>query len=159
MVRRRRACEPVGRSIMTLPTACEINPIPDDLDGKVALDHFLGKSHHEAVALFADAFEIYQEDLMFMGPIAFCFYLPAAIQYADSPDAATDAYVAGTMLMVMKHRWEFDRKAIDSVRESMLRYCEGVLERLATIDVDRNVDGDLGSSFRDLVDLLRGECP
>jgi hypothetical protein len=142
---------------MTLPTANEINPIREDLDGKVALDHFLGTSHDEAVALFADAFEIYQEDLLFMGPVAFRFYLPAAIQYADSSDAATDAYVAGTMLMVMKHRWEFDRKAIDSARDSMLRYCEGVLERLATIEVDPDVDGDLGGSFRDFVDLLRGD--
>jgi hypothetical protein len=142
---------------MTLPTASEINPTPEDLDGKVAQDHFLGKSHEEAVALFEDAFEIYQEDLMCMGPVAFCFYLPAAIQYADSPDAARDAYVAGTMLMVMKHRWEFDREAIDGSRDSMLRYCEGVLERMATIEVAPDVDGDLNGSFRGFVDLLRGD--
>ena len=36
---------------MTLPTRQEINPY-DDLDGRVACEHFLGKSLNEAEALF-----------------------------------------------------------------------------------------------------------
>ncbi len=145
----------ITRTKMSLPTARGINPFPDDLDGKAAQDHFLGKSHDDAVAFFSDAFEIYQEDLLFMGPLAFCFYLPAAIQYAESPDAANDAYVADTMLTIMKRRWESESKEIQSARDAMLRYCEGVLERLAAIDVDPHVDGDLEGPFCDFIRELR----
>jgi hypothetical protein len=74
---------------MQLPTAREINPVPTDLDGKCAERHFLGKTLQQAEALFREASILYQEDLMFMGPIAFRFYVQAAISYIQS-DAATD---------------------------------------------------------------------
>ena len=39
---------------MPIPTAREINPIPEDLDGKVAEENFLGKSLDDAVLLFKE---------------------------------------------------------------------------------------------------------
>jgi hypothetical protein len=41
-------------SEMRLPTAREINPAAEDLDGKWAEKHFLGKSLEEAEALFRE---------------------------------------------------------------------------------------------------------
>jgi hypothetical protein len=61
-------------NIMSLPTAREINPIPEDLDGRCAERHFLGKTLDEAEALFRENSLCYQEDLMFMGVSAFRFY-------------------------------------------------------------------------------------
>jgi hypothetical protein len=65
---------------MKLPTAAEIN-IHDSLDERSACEHFLGKSVAEAETLFRDNALYYQEDLMFMGPIAFRYYVPAFINY------------------------------------------------------------------------------
>lgn len=48
---------------MTLPTCQEINP-HDDLDGRTASDHFLGKTLQQAEALFRESPIYYQSDLL-----------------------------------------------------------------------------------------------
>ncbi len=144
---------------MQLPTAREINPIPEDLDGKYAEVHFLGKTPDDAVAMFEEAFEYYQEDLMNMGTSAFCFYLPAAIEYAESADARHDALVAGMMLSLMQHRWEFDAAEILSMRDSMCRYCADALLRVPEMDVDPEIDGDLAGRFSVFLELLKEGPP
>jgi len=68
----------------TLPTEREINPIAEDLDGQTAVRHFLGKSVDDIVAVLDEYSLAYQEDLMWMGPQAFCFYLPAFLQHFQS---------------------------------------------------------------------------
>jgi hypothetical protein len=73
---------------MPLPTRQEICP-HDDLDGRVACEHFLGRSLEEAEALFRENSIYYQSDLMWMGAVAFRYYLPAVIQFVRS-EAATD---------------------------------------------------------------------
>lgn len=65
---------------MGLPTREEIN-VYDSLDERVAVEHFLGRSLEEAEALFRENRLRYFEDLMWMGPIAFRFYVIAAIRY------------------------------------------------------------------------------
>jgi len=65
---------------MPTPTADEINE-NDSLDERWALKNFLGKTHTEAEALFGDHQDSwpYFVDLSYMGPRAFCYYVPAAI--------------------------------------------------------------------------------
>ena len=65
---------------MTLPNRQEINP-HDDLDGRVACEHFFGKSLEEAEAMFRASPIYYQSDLMWMGAAAFRFYLPAVVRF------------------------------------------------------------------------------
>ena len=62
------------------PTETEINPYSDYLDGAYAVKHFLGKTLQEAELLFCDHESnlTYFEDLMHMGPKAFCYYVAAA---------------------------------------------------------------------------------
>ena len=69
-----------------LPTRDEIN-VFDSLDERCAVEHFLGKSLVEAEALFRENFLYYQEDLMFMGARAFCFYVRAAINFLRDPES------------------------------------------------------------------------
>ena len=57
------------------------------LDEGSACKHFLGKTLTEAEALFREASLYYQEDLMWMGPRAFQFYLPAALNDLKSEAA------------------------------------------------------------------------
>jgi hypothetical protein len=69
------------------PTAEEIN-VFDSLDGRYAIEHFLGKDLRQAEALFRENFKRHEEDLMFMGPIAFRFYVPAALNFLLAAEAA-----------------------------------------------------------------------
>jgi hypothetical protein len=71
-----------------LPTAEEI--ANDSLDGRYAIKHFLGKTLAEAEELFAEGCAhgiplTYTEDLYFMEPVGFRFYIRAAV----NPTSAT----------------------------------------------------------------------
>jgi hypothetical protein len=62
------------------------------LDEQVAVEHFLGKNLQEAEALFVENAGYYMEDLMWMGPHAFCYYVNAAVLYLKSASAFGDSY-------------------------------------------------------------------
>jgi hypothetical protein len=64
---------------MSLPTETQLNPFPADLDGKVVVEHLLGKSVHDAALLLEENSAYYQEDYLWMGAAAFCFYAPALV--------------------------------------------------------------------------------
>ena len=63
-----------------IPTSNEIN-VYDSLDERSACEHFQGKNLDEAELLFRENSLCYQEDLMWMGPMAFRYYVEAAIRY------------------------------------------------------------------------------
>lgn len=88
------------------PTREEIN-VFDSLDERVACEHFLGKDLSQAEALFRENGALHQEDLMWMGPVAFAYYLPAACRYLASRAADEDAHFAQCMMHVIDfHRGE-----------------------------------------------------
>ena len=74
----------------SLPTLADIN-VHDSLDERSAVEHFFGQDLLQAEVLFRENFLYYQEDLMWMGPRAFCFYVDAAIAYLLSPAASGDS--------------------------------------------------------------------
>lgn len=65
----------------TLPTKEEINPIPECLDGQAAVKDFLGKTLEEAEVMFSENSGHCWESLNYLGPVAFRFYVRAAIKY------------------------------------------------------------------------------
>src|SRR6185436_18816876 len=108
---------------MSLPTANEINPIPGCLDGQCAEEHFLGKNLEEAEALFREASIIYQEDLMFMGPIAFRFYVHAAINYIRSQAATGDSSIIDCFAGILEFRLEFEAHELVPVAAQLASVC------------------------------------
>ncbi len=92
---------------MRLPTEDEINPVPEDLDGKAAVKHFLGKDLEQAEQMFREAALFYQEDLMFMGPAAFRFYVQAAISYLQSKSATGDSDMINCFASILEFRLEY----------------------------------------------------
>ena len=66
---------------MSLPTEEDINPQGDSYDGAYAVKHFLGKTREEITREWAEHGHYYEEDLNAMGDRAFCFYLPAVVDY------------------------------------------------------------------------------
>jgi hypothetical protein len=63
---------------------------------RIVVEHLLGKTVDEAVALLEENSAHYQEDYTWMGPEAFCYYCPALIRYLRSP-AASDKDLFATI--------------------------------------------------------------
>jgi hypothetical protein len=90
---------------MTIPKRHEIN-VFDSLDERTACDHFLGKNLAEAEALLSENPVYYQEDLMWMGPRAFRYYVAAAINLikgTSAPDSDLLNCLAGTLEFRFQH--------------------------------------------------------
>ena len=145
--------------ITRLPTVEEIN-VFDSLDERSAVENFFGKDREQARSLFADNFLRYQEDLMWMGPKTFAFYLPAAIDYllSDAADGAADA--VHSFLVLIEFRMECDPDEIASVGSTLRAGILGMLD-----DFDRygfggeiygDVYGDVAGRYRDLLARLGG---
>jgi hypothetical protein len=111
--------------MVTLPTAEELNPF-DDLDGRVACRHFLGKSLAEAEALFRENEIYYQEDLMWMGAKAFCFYVQAAMNYVRRERTKPAAFLAH-LTSTLEFRIEADVDGLRPVARPLLEFLEEML--------------------------------
>ena len=134
-----------------LPSAREINPIPECLDGRYAEEHFLGKDLDGAVTLFADNFLRYQEDLMSMGPVAFKFYIRAAIDYAESDEARFDCDIARTVVLLLDHKWHYEAGHVADLRELFLGYAERLIERMSSMDFQSEIDHRLKRKVERLI--------
>jgi hypothetical protein len=134
-----------------LPSAEEIN-VFDSLDERSAVEHFLGKDLEQAEALFRE--DHYWEDLMWMGPIAFRFYVSAAINYLLSDEAENDAYAASSFCSLIGFR--LDHKPADVVSVGpVIR--EGIIEVLKEFDLygpDIAIFGDVAGRYRALLSTL-----
>ncbi len=111
--------------MVTLPTAEELNPY-DDLDGRVACRHFLGKSLAEAEALFRENEIYYQEDLMWMGSQAFCFYVQAAMNHVRREPTKPAAFLAG-LTSTLEFRIETDVDGLRPVARLLLEFLQELL--------------------------------
>lgn len=132
---------------MRLPTAREINPAPHDLDGKCAERHFFGKTLDEAEGMFREAFLLYQEDLMFMGPAGFRFYVQAAINYIRSDAAAGDPDVINYFASILEHWLEFEAEELKPVAPQLASVCRYIVEHYDKFEVAPKIYGDLRSRF------------
>lgn len=133
-----------------LPTALEINPIPEDLDGRIAQEHFLGKTLEEAEALFRDNSLYYQEDLMFMGLVAFRFYVQAAIRYIRSDQANGDSDIVSAFASILEHRLKYDGTELVPVAPLLAEACGDVLEHYDRFDLIPEIYGDLRPRYQGL---------
>ena len=120
---------------MNLPTAGDIN-IYNSLDEQWAVKRFLGKTLKEAEALFKQNSSSACEDLLWMGPKAFCFYVQAAISYIQSADAEGDKSMACSFQHPVEHHWEYDREAVASVLPAICDALQYVIDNWAKFDDD-----------------------
>jgi len=127
---------------VNIPTPEQINPF-GDLDGNHAEKNFLGKSIEEAEALFKESSLYYQEDLFWMGPKAFCFYLPAVYRYLQSKDSEEDCDILNCLAGTLDSRLKDDGSQIADAFPAMLDLCSYVLENYEKFGVDRTIYGDL----------------
>ena len=76
------------------------------------------------------------EDLLWMGPKAFCFYVQAAISYIQSADAEGDKSMARSFQHPVEHHWEYDREAVASVLPAICDALQYVIDNWAKFDDD-----------------------
>jgi hypothetical protein len=112
---------------MPLPTRQEICP-HDDLDGRVACEHFLGRSLEEAEALFRESSIYYQSDLMWMGAVAFRYYLPAVVQFVRSEAATDDSDFVAHFASTLAFRLEHEPQELQPVAEQLSELCRYIVE-------------------------------
>jgi hypothetical protein len=133
---------------MKLPTQEEINPIPEDLDGKCAAQNFFGKAREQITREFHEHGMSYQEDLMFMGSRAFCFYFPAAVDYVTTSWLGTDGDVVNCLVGVVEHRLEYDSPDIGEAFSEIVRFADHLLAHYADLALEPEIYGDLRPRLR-----------
>ena len=92
----------------------------NDLDANCAFEHFFGKSHSEAVALFQTNALFYQEDLQSMPAAALNFYAPALIEYLTSHRAKGDSDGASSFLHTVVWMFKTQRHIIAPETQTLL---------------------------------------
>jgi hypothetical protein len=132
---------------MTLPTEKDIN-VYNSLDEIVAAEHFLNKTLDEAEGMFRDDSVYYQEDLMWMGPRAFGFYLQAMNNYLKSEYSKGDDHIIYCLYQVILFKIEGNELsfAISEVNE-MIDY---ITRNYAKFSIDENVYGNLLEKYGEI---------
>jgi hypothetical protein len=79
------------RAKAPLPGATDFDPWSGNLDARHAWKNFGGLGLDQAHRLFLENPHCYQEDFMFMGPVAFDYYFPVVDRYLREFRRADDA--------------------------------------------------------------------
>lgn len=130
--------------VMRPPTREEIN-VYDSLDEQSAVKHFLGKSIDEAEALFREDC-CYTEDLMWMGPVAFRYYINAAIQYVRSDAAARDANMVFGLAIALEFRIEYEPHELAPISLPLAEICAYVVDHSSKFELSA-YEEDLPARF------------
>jgi hypothetical protein len=144
---------------MTTPTAIEINPIPECLDGKCAVKHFEGKSVDQATKLFEDNGLYFSGDLRWMGPVGFKFYFKAALAYLKSVKSHGDSDFLNSMIGILESRLFGEYNDLEVTKggiDDYVEFCSYALNNYDAYDLDQNIYGDLRPNLQSLSEKLQG---
>ena len=92
--------------------------------------------------LFHDNFLFYQEDLKWMGPKAFRFYLPAALDYLLGPEADDDSDAAISFCGLIEYRSDCDPAEIEAVGPVLREGIPKIIENFERYGCDRETYGN-----------------
>jgi len=151
MRKRRRERDAAWR----LPTETEIN-VFDSLDERCAVEHFLGKTREQAQALFREDFFRHNEYLMFMGPVAFRYYVRAAVDYLLGAGEDLGPAEAWSFCSLIAFRLDTGADEVAPVASVVREGLLGVLERVDVDGDDARPYGDLAARCRALLARLGG---
>jgi hypothetical protein len=138
---------------MSLPTESDF---PGDPDGRVAREHFLGRTPAEAEALFLGDPYIYFEDLMWMGPGAFRFYAPAAVSALLNGAASYEwGYPLDVFARTLEQELTHDPEKLRPIAAQLAAACSEILARWSTFG-DIQYDG-LPDRYAALQDVFHAQ--
>ena len=145
---------PICTEIPTHPPDVKDINVYNTLDEQSAVDSFLGLTVSEAEALFEeeDALNL-MEHLYWMGPVAFCYYVAAAINYIKCSGSVDDSEIS-SFLSMLGFRLEYERQAIAPVLPQLRAAVQYVIENWSKFDVDPEFYGDLRSQYNEMLKTL-----
>jgi hypothetical protein len=129
---------------MTIPVREDIN-VHDSLDERSACEHFLGQTVEQAEALFRENSLVYQEDLMWMGPVAFRYYVHAAIRYIQSKEAIGDSGIINGLVALLEFRLEHEAAELVPVARELISICGYMIEHYERFNLTPEIFGDVRS--------------
>lgn len=141
---------------MNIPAKEEIN-IYNSPDEASACEHFLGKNLDEAEMMFRENSLYYLEDLMWMGPVAFRFYLEALINYLKSDDSGGDADVINGIYGLLQFRMNEDEFNLPVERARLMT--DYILDSYEKFEVNEAIYGNLLGKFKEIHGRLNDEKP
>ena len=124
------------------------------IDEACALKNFLGKSIAEAESLFRDNALKYTEDLLWMGPVAFRFYIHAAINYVQSEHATGDCDIINCLAGTLSFWHEHYPAELVPCASVLADFCGTVLEQFDRFDADPEIYVGLREQYQHLADLF-----
>ena len=144
---------------MSIPTRRDIVRTDGDLDAEWACKNYLGKTVDEAAAMFRENPLHYEEDLFWMGPVAFRYYVEAAIRYVVSDAARNDSVLISAFLGTLEHRAKDDPDELKPMARRLAAVCRYVVERWSKFNGEgflregvRRRYATLAAKFRELGD-------
>lgn len=140
--------------IMTIPTVNEIN-VHGSLDEQTACEHFLGKSLEEAKRHFCKDSLTYTEDLMWMGPVAFRYYVKAAMWYIQSEASKADSGMINGFVGVLEFHRHLNPEELRPVAMELSSICNYIIQNYDKFDLDSVFYGDLRSRFIKLTEYFK----
>jgi hypothetical protein len=133
---------------MKLPSENEFN-VYGSLDELTAYKHFGNKTLTEAEELFRTDSLSHAQDFMWMGPLAFDFYLQAVISYLQSHHSTGDTDTINCMYSTVQHRSN-EAGFLPVTVERVIPMIDCILTSYAKFEVDKTIYGDLFTSYSKL---------
>jgi hypothetical protein len=103
----------------------------------------LAKSLDEAEALFRENSLHYQEDLMWMGPVAFRYCVTAVIRYIQSEAAAGDSDIINCFICLLEFRQEYESAELIPIADQLASICGYITERYERFNLIEEIYGDV----------------
>ena len=122
------------------------------LDEQTAARNFEGKSLNEAEALFRENSLYYQEDLMWMGPVAFRFYVQAAIACVESTHAIGDSDMVSCLASIFSFRCENNVDGMAPCAALLSAFCRRVIQQFERCDADPEFYPGLREQYQQLAE-------
>ncbi len=125
-----------------LPTVADIN-VFDSLDEQAAVRRFLGKTLNEVETWCRDGFALdVTQDLYWIGPRAFNFYVEAVVRYLKSEASLGDSDAVNGFLGMTEFRLDDDPHPVVHW-PTVLEGLNAVLDNYENFDVTPELYGDL----------------
>jgi hypothetical protein len=96
----------------------------------------------------------YLDDLRWMGPKAFCFYVPAAVNYIRSGASTGDSDTISCFQGILEFRLAYERDELRASLPDLLTGVRYILDNYARFDIDADTYGDLRQKYFELARQL-----
>lgn len=143
-----------------IPSFADLSPTQgENLDEKLAVEHFLGKSVSQAEKLFRENAIYYAGDLMWMGDKAFAFYFPAFSRFLESTHADGDADALNSLASIIAFRVEHEPQSITGARAAVLSALNYCVDNYSKFKVEAAIYDDLRNKLLRLQEAVTALNP